>query len=151
MGRGPRTDDGRGEGQTAGRGLKRRATVGHPCSSAKPADKACRPSSIGGRPPSSIRHRPSLVRPDFVFRKERLVVFVDGCFWHGCPRHYTRPKARRVFWDAKIAANRARDRRIDCALRAASWRVLHVWEHALAPRQLGRTLARVRRRLRLPV
>ena len=77
-----------------------------------------------------------------------------GCFWHGCPRHYTRPKARRAFWDAKIAANRARDRRIDRALRAAGWRVLHVWEHALAPRLLGRTLARVRRAVagdRLPV
>ena len=86
-----------------------------------------------------------MVRPDFVFRKERLAVFVDGCFWHGCPAHYTRPRARRTFWDAKIAANRARDRRIDRALRAAGWRVLHVWEHALAPRQLGRTLARVRR------
>jgi len=85
------------------------------------------------------------VRPDFLFRRERLAVFVDGCFWHGCPAHYTRPKARRAFWDAKIAANQARDRRIDRALRAAGWQVLHVWEHALATRQLGRTLARLRR------
>ncbi|HLP08272.1 MAG TPA: hypothetical protein VK178_08900 [Opitutaceae bacterium] len=85
------------------------------------------------------------MKPDFVFRKERLVVFVDGCFWHGCPAHYTRPQARRAFWDAKTAANRARDRRIDRALRAADWRVLHVWEHAHKARQLGRTLARVRR------
>ncbi len=109
--------------------------------------------------------RPITVRPDFVFRTERVAVFADGCFWHGCPVHYTRPKSRRAFWDAKIAANKARDRRIDRALRAAGlpelrpgsprssrcalwyaagW-VLHVWEHALAPRQLGRTLARVRR------
>ncbi len=73
------------------------------------------------------------------------MVFVDGRFWHGCPIHYTWPKARRAFWDAKIAANRARDRRIDRALRAAGWRVLHVWEHALASRQLGRTLAQLRR------
>ena len=151
---GPRTGDGRGEGQTAGRRLKRRATVGHPCSSAKSVVGACRPSSAVGHPPSSIRHRPLLVRPDFVFRKQRLVVFVDGCFWHGCPAHYTRPKARRVFWDAKIAANRARDRRINRALRAAGWRVLHVWEHGLKARQLGRTLARLRRAVdseRLPV
>lgn len=97
------------------------------------------------RRPSSAFSRPLAVKPDFVFRKERLVVFVDGCFWHGCPAHYSRPKARRVFWDAKIAANRVRDRRIDRALRAAGWRVLHVWEHALKPAQLGRTLARVRR------
>jgi DNA mismatch endonuclease (patch repair protein) len=59
------------------------------------------------------------VKPDFVFRRERLVVFVDGCFWHGCPLHYTRPKTRREFWEAKIAGNRARDRRIDRALRTA--------------------------------
>ena len=72
------------------------------------------------------------------------MVFVDGCFWHGCPAHYTRPKARRAFWDAKIADNKARDRRIDRALRAAGWRVLHIWEHALTPGQLGRTLARVK-------
>lgn len=97
------------------------------------------------RRPSSAVCRPLTVRPDFVFRREQLAVFVDGCFWHGCPRHFTRPKARRAFWDAKIAANRARDRRIDRALRASGWHVLHVWEHALAPRQLGRTLARVRR------
>ena len=109
--------------------------------------------------PSPIRHRPFTVKPDFVFRKERLVVFVDGCFWHGCPLHYTRPKTRRAFWDAKIAANRARDRRIDRALRAGSprsslrcgtrlgWRVLHLWEHALAPRAIARTLARVKRAL----
>lgn len=109
--------------------------------------------------PSPIRHRPFTVKPDFVFRKERLVVFVDGCFWHGCPLHYTRPKTRRAFWDAKIAANRARDRRLDRALRAGSprsslrcgtrldWRVLHLWEHALAPRAIARTLARVKRAL----
>jgi DNA mismatch endonuclease (patch repair protein) len=142
--RGQTTDDGRRITE-AGRRLKHRATVRHPCSSAKSAVKACCPSSAVGRPPSSIRHRLLLVRPDFVFRSERLVVFVDGCFWHGCPAHYTRPKARRVFWDAKIAANRARDRRVDRALRMAGWRVLHLWEHALEARQLGRTLARVRR------
>ena len=84
-------------------------------------------------------------KPDFVIRRERLVVFVDGCFWHGCPLHYTRPKTRREFWEAKIAGNRARDRRIDRALRTAGWRVLHLWEHALQPRQLSRTLGRVRR------
>lgn len=87
------------------------------------------------------------MKPDFVFRTERLAVFVDGCFWHGCPLHYTRPKTRRAFWDAKIAANRARDRRLDRALRAAGWSILHLWEHALEPRQVARTLARLGRAL----
>lgn len=117
-------------GHANGRGLKHPATT----------DRSC-----GQGPDTGHRSLATgTVRPDFVFRTERLVVFVDGCFWHGCPAHYTRPKARRTFWDAKIAANRARDRRIDRALRAAGWRVLHIWEHALTPGQLGRTLARVK-------
>jgi DNA mismatch endonuclease (patch repair protein) len=146
--RGRRTDD--GEQTTVGRGQQtddeagRRVTNGVGSAAdvrgRKRRDTAGRPSSAVGRPLA--------VRPDFVFRKERLVVFVDGCFWHGCPRHFTRPKARRAFWDAKIAANRARDRRIDRALRAAGWRVLHLWEHALEPRAVARTLARLRRATR---
>ncbi len=136
---GERRADGRGRMTQDRRGLKHRATVGHPCPSVRSVVTACRPSSV--------LRRPVVVRPDFVFRLQRLVVFVDGCFWHGCPAHYTRPKARRAFWDAKIAANRARDRRIDRALRAAGWRVLHLWEHALKPGQLGRTLARLQRAL----
>ena len=71
------------------------------------------------------------VRPDFVFRAARLAVFVDGCFWHGCPRHGTRPKGNAAFWRRKFAANRARDRRVNRALRRAGWRVLRIWEHTL--------------------
>ncbi|MFT3830569.1 MAG: very short patch repair endonuclease [Opitutaceae bacterium] len=128
-----------------GLGLKERAATMHPCSSVGSVVHAQRTAPASPKPATG---RAALtVKPDFVFRQERLVVFVDGCFWHGCPRHYTRPQARRVFWDAKIAANRARDRRLDRVLRAAGWRVLHVWEHALGPRQLGRTLARLRRAL----
>jgi len=84
-------------------------------------------------------------RPDFVFGTRRLAVFVDGCFWHGCPRHYARPKSRRAFWDAKIAANRARDRKVARELRARGWTVLRIWEHALRPALAARTLARLRR------
>lgn len=92
--------------------------------------------------------RPAVrVRPDFVFRAARLAVFVDGCFWHGCPRHGTRPKGNAAFWRRKFAANIARDRRVDRALRRAGWRVLRIWEHALRPRQEGRLLARLRRAL----
>ncbi len=56
------------------------------------------------------RHRKLFGRPDFVFAKRRLAVFVDGCFWHGCPRHGTMPKANRAFWQAKLERNRQRDR-----------------------------------------
>ncbi|NBV22498.1 MAG: very short patch repair endonuclease [Proteobacteria bacterium] len=71
------------------------------------------------------------VRPDFVFPKLRLAVFVDGCFWHGCPRHGTQPKGNGAFWRKKLAANVARDRRVNRALRRSGWRVLRIWEHAL--------------------
>ena len=84
-------------------------------------------------------------RPDFVFRRERVCVFVDGCFWHGCPAHYRRPKSKRAFWDAKIARNRARDRKVARELRAARWSVLRVWEHSL--KNPGPVLARLRRAL----
>lgn len=71
------------------------------------------------------------VRPDFVFARERVAVFVHGCFWHGCPQHGTRPKDNRAFWRKKITGNQARDKRVTRHLRAAGWRVLHLWEHDL--------------------
>ena len=59
------------------------------------------------------------------------MVFVDGCFWHGCPLHATQPKDNRAFWWHKIRTNQARDRRVHRALRAKGWKVLRIWEHAL--------------------
>ena len=70
-------------------------------------------------------------KPDFVFRQSRLAVFVDGCFWHGCPRCYRRPSSKRQYWDAKVSRNRARDRAVTRELRKAGWRVIRVWEHGL--------------------
>lgn len=70
-------------------------------------------------------------KPDFVFRARRVAVFVDGCFWHGCPKHGTRPRQNRAFWDRKLRRNRARDRRVNRELRAQGWRVLRIWEHEL--------------------
>lgn len=96
---------------------------------------------------SVCKVRAIVIRPDFVFRAERLAVFVDGCFWHGCPKHATWPRQNAAFWRAKIEGNIARDRRVDRALRAAGWRVLHLWEHALTPRHAARTVSRLRRAL----
>ncbi len=87
------------------------------------------------------------VRPDFVFRQQRAAIFVDGCFWHGCPRHATRPKQNRTFWDAKITRNQARDRLVTRALRKLGWTVLRIRECALAKKQQNRTLARLRHAL----
>lgn len=68
-------------------------------------------------------------RADLVFRRQRIAVFVDGCFWHGCPDHASWPKANGDWWRRKIETNAARDRRNDALLAAAGWRVVRVWEH----------------------
>ena len=72
------------------------------------------------------------VKPDFVFPQLKLAVFVDGCFWHGCPKHCNQPANNRAFWRRKLAANRARDRLVTRTLRRRGWRVLRIWEHELA-------------------
>ena len=68
-------------------------------------------------------------RADVVFRRERVAVFVDGCFWHACPQHATWPKANSRWWRRKIEANVSRDRNTDERLSKAGWRVLRIWEH----------------------
>jgi DNA mismatch endonuclease, patch repair protein len=78
--------------------------------------------------------RKFIVRPDFVFPKLRLAVFVDGCFWHGCPRHATKPANNRAFWARKLSGNKQRDQLVNRALRRAGWRVIRIWECALQKR-----------------
>lgn len=68
-------------------------------------------------------------RPDIVFPRARIAVFVDGCFWHRCPQHSTFPKTNSAWWAAKLDANVARDRRQDHQLADAGWAVVRVWEH----------------------
>lgn len=68
-------------------------------------------------------------RPDIVFTRVKVAVFVDGCFWHSCPQHETLPKANQQWWREKLEGNVARDRAADLELRAAGWAVLRVWEH----------------------
>lgn len=70
-------------------------------------------------------------KPDFVFREQRVCVFLDGCFWHGCSLHWTCPDTNRVFWLRKISANRRRDRLVANRLRRAGWTVMRVWQHEL--------------------
>lgn len=68
-------------------------------------------------------------RADIVFPKQRVAVFVDGCFWHGCPEHFVSPKAHADFWARKIRANRTRDMDSEERLRSRGWTVLRCWEH----------------------
>ncbi|HWH08221.1 MAG TPA: DNA mismatch endonuclease Vsr [Candidatus Thermoplasmatota archaeon] len=66
--------------------------------------------------------------PDIVLRDARVAVFMHGCFWHGCPRHYRAPQSRLEYWSSKLERNRRRDARVARALRKAGWSVLTVWE-----------------------
>ena len=78
------------------------------------------------------RHQSLPGRPDFAFRAKRVALFVDGCFWHGCPRCYRAPKSRASYWSQKVEANRKRDKRANAQLRAAGWKVIRVWEHDMS-------------------
>jgi len=70
-------------------------------------------------------------RPDIVFRGAKVAVFVDGCFWHGCPLHAVRPKANAEFWRKKLDANIERDTRVTAELKEMGWHVLRFWEHEI--------------------
>lgn len=82
-----------------------------------------------------LRYRKNVAIPevktnaDLVFRRHNLIVFIDGCFWHGCPWHYKTPKTRSEWWDAKIQRNKTRDARKTRKLRRLGWQVVRVWEH----------------------
>ena len=68
-------------------------------------------------------------RPDIVFPRERIAVFIDGCFWHRCPVHFRKPATNAYAWEAKISGNVERDRQVDVRLIGEGWEVLRFWEH----------------------
>ena len=83
-------------------------------------------------------------RPDLVFPGPKVAVFVDGCFWHGCPEHYVRPRTSTAFWAEKLAANVNRDVDQTRRLEQDGWRVCRVWEHEVfeQPASAAREIAR---------
>ncbi|MFT4086446.1 MAG: very short patch repair endonuclease [Gordonia sp. (in: high G+C Gram-positive bacteria)] len=83
-------------------------------------------------------------RADVVFPRRKIAVFVDGCFWHGCPEHHTVSKTNADYWKSKVERNRIRDRETDEILRAAGWTVLRSWEHEDASAVADRVEAVVR-------
>jgi DNA mismatch endonuclease (patch repair protein) len=98
----------------------------------------------GVEAPNGGRRHP-FVRPDFVFPEPRVAVFIDGCFWHGCPLHGTKPAGNADFWRAKLEINQARDRLVTRVLRRRKWTVLRIWEHQL--RQGDQIMAQVKSRI----
>ena len=91
------------------------------------------------------RNVPLFGSPDFVFPKARLAVFVDGCFWHGCPTHGTMPSANGDFWRAKLERNKSRDRSVNRSLARSGWRVLRIWQHELTVKNESRLMLRLSR------
>jgi DNA mismatch endonuclease, patch repair protein len=97
---------------------------------------------VDARPVPSVPRR-----ADVVLRGDRVAVFLDGCFWHGCPVHFRPPVTNAEYWTAKIAGNRARDSSTDALLRAACWTIVRIWEHEpteVAARRILATLVSVR-------
>ena len=70
-------------------------------------------------------------KPDIVFKGRQVAVFVDGCFWHGCPLHGVKPKQNDAFWSDKLTKNRMRDEKVNSDLQALGWTVVRVWEHEI--------------------
>ena len=84
-------------------------------------------------------------RADVVFRQARVCVFVDGCYWHGCPKHFRPPKTNTAWWREKITDNRRRDRNKSAALERRGWTVIRIWEHELSPKQISKFVDRIER------
>ena len=85
--------------------------------------------------------------PDFIFPTVQLAVFVDGCFWHGCPIHGSVPATNQIFWKRKLSRNKKRDKVVGQKLKNSGWRVLRIWQHELrepdkVARRVGRLLVR---------
>ncbi|NWF83328.1 MAG: DNA mismatch endonuclease Vsr [Bryobacteraceae bacterium] len=94
------------------------------------------------------RHRPLPGKPDFIFPQARLAGFVDGCFWHGCPKHCRMPATNVPYWRRKVARNRERDRAVNRMIRGLGWQIMRIWEHSLRSDVL--VAKRIRMRLSCP-
>lgn len=83
-------------------------------------------------------------KPDFAFTQQRVAIFVDGCFWHGCPECYVRPKSSQTYWDAKLRRNKTRDVKVNSELEQMGWIPIRIWEHVLKqPAEARRIVSKV--------
>lgn len=90
------------------------------------------------------RHSPLPGTPDFCWPKQKAALFVDGCFWHGCPHCYQTPKSNVRYWKEKVAGNKRRDSRGNSAVRTEGWTVIRIWECQLT-KNPGRCVARIKK------
>ena len=90
------------------------------------------------------RHFPLPGTPDFCWPKKKVALFVDGCFWHGCPHCYQTPKSNVRYWKEKVAGNKRRDRRVNSAIRTKGWAVIRIWECQLS-KNPDRCVARIKK------
>lgn len=86
-----------------------------------------------------------LIRPDVVFPRQRIAVFLDGCYWHACPEHGTSPRRNATYWSWKLERNVQRDLAVNEALADAGWRVIRIWEHEHPDAAAAQIAAHVRR------
>lgn len=90
------------------------------------------------------RNYPLIGKPDFVFPCLRIAVFIDGCFWHGCPNHCRMPSSNVDYWHNKIEKNKKRDKKITKNLKMKGWQVIRVWEHEIKSGKLSKKLKRIK-------
>ena len=86
------------------------------------------------------RNYPLIGKPDFAFSRLRIAVFIDGCFWHGCPKHCRMPSSNADYWNSKIEKNKIRDKKITKILKIKGWKVIRIWEHEIKSGKLNRKL-----------
>jgi DNA mismatch endonuclease (patch repair protein) len=86
------------------------------------------------------RNYPLTGKPDFVFSRCKMAVFIDGCFWHGCARHCRMPSSNVNYWNTKIEKNKIRDKKITKALKMKGWQVIRIWEHEIKTGNFNRKL-----------
>ena len=91
--------------------------------------------NIDGR---KLRYQPKGIpeRPDFANKSKKIALFIDGCFWHKCPRCYKPPKSNKKYWKAKVERNTKRDRHVNRKMRKEGWTVIRFWEHQVKENEL---------------
>ena len=83
-------------------------------------------------------------KPDFIHYRRKIVVFIDGCFWHGCPSHCRMPSSNINYWNNKIEKNKIRDKKITKTMKMRGWQVIRIWEHEIKTGKLNRKLRQIK-------